>query len=77
MGWAEVLAGGPGEADYILTQSLEPHRALSRLVHGVSRHWAGIMMWNEDPEWWKSEGMEPEDPNEVHIRGQSRPLDGS
>lgn len=70
MGWAEVLAGGPGEADHILTQSLEPHRALSRLVHGVSRHWAGIMMGSEDPEWWKSEGMEAEDPNEVHIRGQ-------
>lgn len=27
-------------------------------------------MGSEDPEWWNSEGMEPEDPDEVQIRGQ-------
>lgn len=65
-------------ANHILTQSLEPHRALSRLVHGVSRHWAGIMMGSEDPEWWKSEGMwSLKTPMKSTSRDRSRPLDGS
>lgn len=34
-------------------------------------------MGSKDPEWWRSEGTEPEDPDEVQIWGQSRELDGS
>lgn len=43
-----ALAGGPGEAGCVLIQSLEPHRALSQLAHGLSTHWAGVTMESED-----------------------------